>query len=177
MTDSFSYLHLNFQRIFEIGPKLYVGLPGLATDTQTVAQRLKFRTNLYELQENRRIKPSTLTAMTSGLLYEKRFGYYFTEPVIAGLDEDNKPFIASMDLIGNTTLPEDFCVCGSGEEQVFGMCETLWKPDMTPDELFEILSQSLMNAAGRDPITGQGAIVYIIEKDKVTTRTLRMRTD
>lgn len=27
---------VDFQRIFEMGPHLYIGLPGLATDTQTV---------------------------------------------------------------------------------------------------------------------------------------------
>lgn len=26
----------NFQKIFEMGPRLYIGLPGLATDVQTV---------------------------------------------------------------------------------------------------------------------------------------------
>ena len=26
----------DFQKIFEMGPRLYIGLPGLATDTQTV---------------------------------------------------------------------------------------------------------------------------------------------
>lgn len=44
-------ISINFERIFEMGPKLYIGLPGLATDTQTVSQRLKFRMNLFELQE------------------------------------------------------------------------------------------------------------------------------
>lgn len=33
----------NFPKVFQMGPTLYVGLPGLATDTQTVFQRLKFR--------------------------------------------------------------------------------------------------------------------------------------
>jgi 20S proteasome subunit beta 3 len=27
---------MNFSKVFEMGPTLYVGLPGLATDTQTV---------------------------------------------------------------------------------------------------------------------------------------------
>lgn len=26
----------DFDKVFEMGPKLYIGLPGLATDTQTV---------------------------------------------------------------------------------------------------------------------------------------------
>ena len=58
-----------------------------------------------------------------------------------------------------------------------GMCETLWKPKMNPDELFECISQSLMNAMDRDASSGWGAIVHIIEKDKVTTRKLKTRMD
>uniref|UniRef100_A0A8I5ZRG0 Proteasome subunit beta type-3 n=1 Tax=Rattus norvegicus TaxID=10116 RepID=A0A8I5ZRG0_RAT len=41
----------DFQKIFPMGDRLYIGLAGLATDVQTVVQRLKFRLNLYELKE------------------------------------------------------------------------------------------------------------------------------
>lgn len=71
----------------EMGPTLFVGLPGLATDTITVHQRLRFRLNLYELRENRRVSPKTFASIVSNILYEKRFGPYFVEPVIAGLGE------------------------------------------------------------------------------------------
>jgi len=33
------------------------------------SERLKFRVNLYELREHRRIKPKTLTSVMSNLLY------------------------------------------------------------------------------------------------------------
>lgn len=36
----------NFPKVYQMGPTLFVGLPGLATDTQTVFQRLKFRYNI-----------------------------------------------------------------------------------------------------------------------------------
>uniref|UniRef100_A0A2K6G6T6 Proteasome 20S subunit beta 3 n=1 Tax=Propithecus coquereli TaxID=379532 RepID=A0A2K6G6T6_PROCO len=62
----------DFQKIFPMGDRLYIGLAGLATDVQTVAQRLKFRLNLYELKEGRQIKPHTLMSMVANLLYEKR---------------------------------------------------------------------------------------------------------
>ena len=75
---------MDFQRIFEMGPHLYLGLPGLATDTLTVHEKLRFRLNLYELRENRKIKPSTFSAMCTNVLYERRFGPYFVEPVVAG---------------------------------------------------------------------------------------------
>jgi len=48
---------------------------------------------------------------------------------------------------------------------------------MKPDQLFECISQSVMNAMDRDAISGWGAVVHIIEKDKVTTRTLKTRMD
>lgn len=169
---------MDFQKIFEMGPRLYVGLPGLATDVQTVHERLRFRLNLYELKENRRIKPKTFVSMVSNLLYERRFGPYFVEPVIAGLDPKTmEPYVASLDLIGCPMVTEDFVVSGTCTEQMYGMCESLWEPDLEPDDLFETISQALMNALDRDAVSGWGAIVHIIEKDKVTTRTLKARMD
>ena len=169
---------MDFEKIFEMGPHLYVGLPGLATDTITVSQRLKFRLNMYELRENRRIKPQTFASVVSNLLYERRFGPYFVEPVIAGLDpETNQPYIANMDLIGCLNEPDDFVVSGTCSEQAFGMCEALWEPNLAPDDLFETISQALVNAFDRDAGSGWGALVYIIEKDKVTVKTLKTRMD
>ncbi|XP_038222031.1 proteasome subunit beta type-3 [Zerene cesonia] len=168
----------NFPKVFQMGPTLYVGLPGLATDTQTVFQRLKFRMNLYELKENRMMKPKTFSAMLSNLLYEKRFGPYFIEPVIAGLDPyTNEPYVCNMDLIGCPNEPEDFVVSGTCSEQLYGMCEALWEPNLKPDDLFETISQALVNAADRDAISGWGAVVYIIEKDKITEKHVKTRMD
>jgi len=169
---------MDFQKIFEMGPHLYIGLAGLATDVQTVSERLKFRVNLYELRENRPIKPKTLTSVMSNLLYERRFGPYFVEPVIAGLDPVTwQPYVASTDLIGAPMVTDDFVVSGTCTEQMYGMCESLWRPNMDPDQLFETISQALLNAVDRDAGSGWGAVVHIIEKDKVTTRTLKARMD
>ena len=168
----------DFQKIFKMGDRLFLGLPGLATDVQTVSNRLKFRLNLYTLREGRQIKPKTFMSMVSNLLYERRFGPYFVEPVIAGFDpKTDVPYIASMDLIGCPMVTEDFVVSGTCSEQMYGMCESLWKPDMSPDELFETISQALMNAVDRDAVSGWGAVVHVIEKDKITTRTLKARMD
>lgn len=46
-----------------------------------------------------------------------------------------------------------------------------------PDDLFETISQALLNAVDRDALSGWGAHVYIIEKDKVTKRLLKGRQD
>lgn len=60
-----------------------------------------------------------------------RFGPYYIEPVIAGLDPKTfEPFICSLDLIGCPMVTEDFVVSGTCSEQMYGMCESLWEPNM-----------------------------------------------
>ncbi|MEQ2179739.1 Proteasome subunit beta type-3 [Goodea atripinnis] len=153
----------DFQKVFPMGDRLYIGLAGLATDVQTVAQRLKFRLNLYELKEGRQIKPKTFMSMVSNLLYERRFGPYYIEPVIAGLDPKTlEPFICSLDLIGCPMVTEDFVVSGTCSEQMYGMCESLWEPDMEPEDLFETISQAMLNAVDRDAVSGMGVVVHVI---------------
>jgi len=174
----YSTVSMEFPKVFEMGPHLYLGLAGLATDVQTVSQRLKFRLNLYELAENRHVKPKTFTSMVSNLLYERRFGPYFVEPIVAGLDPKTfEPFLSVCDLIGQPCFCNDFAVIGTSNEQLYGMCETLWTPDLEPEDLFETISQALMNAFDRDAYSGWGAVVHVIEKDKVTVRELKTRMD
>jgi len=85
------------------------------------------------------------------------------EPVIAGLDPKTfEPYVCSIDLIGCPNEPEDFVVAGTCTEQLYGMCEALWEPDLEPDDLFETISQALINAVDRDAISGWGAIVHIM---------------
>lgn len=67
-----------------------------------------------------------------------------------------------MDLIGCVNHTEDFVVEGTCSNQLYGMCESLWQPDMNPDELFETISQALVNAFDRDALSGWGAIVYVM---------------
>jgi 20S proteasome subunit beta 3 len=168
---------LDFEKVFPVNDKLYVGLTGLASDVLTLDQLLKFRVNLYKLRENRDIKPETFSALLSTMLYEKRFGPWFCEPVVAGLKEDNTPFLSGMDLIGAPVFTDDFCVSGTCTPNLHGMCEALYRPDMSPDELFETLSQCLLNAVDRDALSGWGAVVHIITPEGCTTRKLKARQD
>jgi 20S proteasome alpha/beta subunit len=44
------------------------------------------------------------------------------------------------------------------------MAESLWEADLAPEDLFETISQTLLNAVDRDAYSGWGAVVWIIEK-------------
>lgn len=53
---------------------------------------------------------------------------------------------------------------GTASEKLFGMAESLWEPDLPAEDLFETVSQTLLNAVDRDAYSGWGAVVWIIEK-------------
>ncbi|KAI9020821.1 nucleophile aminohydrolase [Phycomyces nitens] len=173
--QQFMTVSTEFQKIFQASEKSFIGLPGLATDVLTLSERFRFKVNMYKMQEERDIEPKTLAHVVSSTLYERRFGPYFVEPVVAGLDKNNKPFICSMDLIGCINFAKDFVVSGTAGPNLYGMCESLWEPDMEPEDLFETISQALLNAQDRDALSGWGAVVHIITKDSIITRTLKSR--
>jgi len=166
-----------FPKIFQYGD-VFLGLTGLATDVATVSDLLRYKVNLYRLREERSISPQTMANLVSTSLYERRFGPFFVSPVIAGINQTTGvPFICGFDSIGCIDFAKDFIVSGTASDQLFGMCESLWEPDLAPEDLFETISQALLNAMDRDALSGWGAYVYVIEKDKVTKRLLKGRQD
>eukprot|EP00474_Spongospora_subterranea_P008558 CRZ09016.1 hypothetical protein [Spongospora subterranea] len=167
----------DMQKVFKMHDRLYVGLSGLSTDMQTVRNRLEFRLKMYKLREEREIEPKVFSNMLSTMLYEKRFGPYFVEPVVAGIDKAGKPFICAMDLLGAAVYADDFVVSGTTGEELYGTCESLYSPNLSPDELFETVSQALLAACDRDCLSGWGAVVHILTKDNITTRVLKTRQD
>lgn len=168
----------DFQRIFQVNDRIFIGLGGLATDVATVREQLRFDVNLLQLREEKPIDPPKFMNLVKSTLYQKRFGPYFIQPVIAGLlPETNEPYLATSDSIGAFAFPKDFAVAGTCEESLYGICESIWRPNMNPDELFQCTAKALISAVERDSISGWGGIVYIITKDKVIIKEIKTRMD
>ena len=62
----------NFQRVFKVNDATIMGISGLGTDVQTFNSVMKFKTNMYKLQEGREMKASTYSKLVATSLYEKR---------------------------------------------------------------------------------------------------------
>ncbi|GMF04965.1 hypothetical protein B5S28_g3802 [[Candida] boidinii] len=167
----------NFEKIFNYD-NVFLGLTGLATDVTTLYEVFRMKTNLYKMREERSIEPEAFANLVSSTLYEKRFGPWFVGPIVAGLNsKTGKPFICSFDSIGCIDFSKDFAVSGTASDQLFGMCESLYEPNLEPEDLFETISQALLNANDRDALSGWGAVVYVVTKDKVIKRYLKSRQD
>jgi 20S proteasome subunit beta 3 len=166
------------EKIFQINDRIFLGLAGLMTDVQTVHEELRFSVNLLELREERQIEPAKFTALVRSLLYKHRFGEYYVEPVIAGLDPvGNVPFIAASDSIGAFSEAENYAIAGTSSDLLYGICESTWRPQMNPDELFDCLAKCLVASIERDALAGWGAIVHIITPDQIITKEVKTRMD
>ena len=110
-----------------------------------------------------------------------RFGPYFVSPMIAGLDKISEteyaPVICTYDSIGYRQHNVPFEVAGTGTELLYGVCETFYKPDLSPEGLFEVISNSLLAALDRDALSGWGARVYILTPTELIVRELKTRQD
>jgi hypothetical protein len=87
------------------------------------------------------------------------------------------PFITATDLLGAGVDTTDFVVGGTCSEQLYGVCEAMYKPNLEAEDLFEVISQALLAGVDRDCLSGWGAIVRIITPDGVIQRELKSRKD
>lgn len=134
----FQTIDCNFKKIYKMNDKVFIGFNGLQSDAQTFAQLLTYEVNCYKLRENRDISPEVFANLVKTKQYKHRFGPYFIEPVIAGLDkvdfdtfytnshmQNNEPFVDAMDTIGAGLYNPKFAVSATCAESLLGTCEAL----------------------------------------------------
>jgi len=116
---------------------------------------MDFKLNLYNLRENRKMKPKTFANLVASSLYEKRFN----PPLIVDLDlslllplwpayqmkaklwsQPMIPLVAQAIMIIfklaglqqiSTLIPKIF--------SIYGACESFFRPDLSPEELEDVL--------------------------------------
>ena len=70
---------------------------------------------------------------------------------------------------------ERFQCGGTASEELMAICEAYYKPDMEEEELKFKLHQILTSACDRDMLSGWGAIVYIVNKNGITTEFIKTK--
>ncbi|EUD70208.1 20S proteasome subunit beta 3 [Plasmodium vinckei petteri] len=178
-SNSFTTVSTNFTKIFKINDHIYVGLSGLATDIQSLYELLRYRVNLYQIRQETEMNIDCFSNMLSNILYSNRFSPYFVNPIVVGfkvstqVDENGnktnvyEPYLNAYDLIGAKCETNDFVVNGVSNEQLYGMCESMYIKDQDENGLFETVSQCLLSALDRDCLSGWGAEVYVLYSQNI----------
>ena len=169
----------SMQKIFKIQDNILMGLSGLATDIHTFSLEMRRKVELYRIRENVDLTPQLYINLVASTLYDHRFGPFYVEPIVVGLDiKDNyKPYVATYDSIGCITQSGEFHVAGTATDQLYGVCEAFYKKNMDSDQLFETCSQCLLSGINRDCFSGWGAVVFLLVPGKIICKRLKCRQD
>jgi 20S proteasome subunit beta 3 len=140
---------------------------------------MRRKVELYRIKENIDLTPQLFINLVASTLYEHRWGPYFVNPIVVGLDvnEDYKPYVATFDSIGCITESGQFQVAGTSNELLYGTCEAFFKKDMDGEQIFETTSQCLISAVERDCLSGWGGVVYVLTPGGIKVRRLKIRQD
>ena len=149
-----------------------MGLAGLGTDVQTFAKEMRYKLKMYQLRENRQMKPSTFAQLVGTTLYEHRWGPYLITPLVVGL-EDGKPIIYDYDYIGTQSHSENFGNIGTSGQNFVSLCEGFYREGLTPEELEDIMGNIILSGADRDILSGMGGIVYVLTEEGLTAKLLK----
>ena len=168
------------QKIYQITSKCVVGLGGLITDCQTFSNKLKYEARMYKLIHERELSPKSVASVMQKLLYEKRFGPYFIDPLVAGVDDNGVTYIAGMDIIGSTECPDHFVASGTSADMITGIAESVaqhLEPDTPPKYVLEQAVEACRSGLNRDCIAGWGMRACLITKEAMTWHDFEMRMD
>jgi 20S proteasome subunit beta 3 len=173
--NQFHTVSTSFQKVFKMQNNILMGLSGLATDIQTFHRKMQFKLNMYKLRENRDMKPSTFAHLVGTSLYEHRFGPFFVNPLVVGLEDDGEAIVYNYDSIGCQSFTANYATVGTAEGNFSAMCESYWNESLGPQELEDVLANVLVSGLDRDIMSGWGGIVYIITPESIEAKYLKTK--
>ncbi|EPR78924.1 20S proteasome component beta 3 [Spraguea lophii 42_110] len=166
----------SINRITTLNNNTMLGQAGFIPDNQRIVNILKKNINLYNLNEGRNMQEEVVD-MLSYILYEKRFTPYYTQPVIAGRNKENKYYVASMDCVGCIDSSNSFMAAGTASNNLMGLAENLYREDMDEEDLVVTAVQVFINAVDRDCLSGSGIDCYIMNNHGIERKYIQCRMD
>ena len=151
----------NAQRLRIIpGTRTVIGASGEYSDFQKICELLEQKAleeTTTSLMDS--LYADTSTAVTAAstwnylrmVMYTKRskFNPYWNDLVVAGTDEDGKPFLGWVDKIG-TTIQDNFIATGFGGYLAIPLLREKWRPDLTEGEARALLEDCMKVLFYRD---------------------------
>lgn len=147
--------------IYRIGSKVLIGCFGLESDMKILMKAL--RGKLRGISDDA-IQPNNVARLVSTLLY--KLGLILS-PIIVGISSEGKPYICCMDGIGAQTVSDKFAVVGTANSALYGLCESLYCPELQPEQLASIAEDCLSTALERDILSGCKVRLFTITKNAI----------
>ncbi len=156
----YTLLSKSGRKVFQLNKKIGMACAGLVGDMQGLAKSITAEIKIYELQNNRSISVKGAAKLLANILYAARMFPYYTEILIAGIDETG-PHLYVMDAIGSI-LEDYYAGVGNGSPVSTGVLDQEYKKDMSKEEAETLAVKAIRAAIARDITSGDGIDVLTI---------------
>jgi 20S proteasome subunit beta 3 len=131
--------------------------------------------------KSKTVSPNAAISLLSHLLYQQytSFGQPFAvEPIVVALNpHTQEPVLCSMDSIGALSRATHVVAAGPSST-LLGVAEDLWRPQLEPQELVQVVARAFVSALERDCLSGYGATIYLMTPSEgIVEYPVRMRSD
>jgi len=151
------------KKVIEINPYLLGTMAGGAADCAFWERNLGRQARLHELANKKRISVAAASKLLFNTLYSYRGYGLSVGTMIAGWDHTG-PALYYCDSDG-TRLKGNLFSVGSGSTYAYGVLDTNFRKDMTPEEACELGRRAIYHATHRDAYSGGTINVYLVQED------------
>ncbi len=153
------------KKVFKVSDNIGIAFAGLVSDFQVLKDTIGVYVKLYELEQKKKISVNAAAKRTATILYSMRLFPLFTNTIMAGVDDEGAKVFA-LDAIGSV-IDDKYATIGSGSEIAIGVLENEYNPKLTVEEGKKLAIKAIQAAAQRDPSSGEGIDILLIQKAKV----------
>lgn len=153
--------------IFRVGSRSLVGFYGLDAHARILMNSVQEK--LFNMRDSD-FGPKSLTRVVSDTLYEKEF---YVSPIVVGLDDNNAPFLCTMDGLGAQTRSDKFAVSGTADQGLLALCESLYIPQLETSELVKLAERCFNLAMQRDVKSGSNYRILTLTKDALYSKIVK----
>ncbi|XP_036270580.2 proteasome subunit beta type-8 [Pipistrellus kuhlii] len=154
---------LKVNKVIEINPYLLGTMSGCAADCQYWERLLAKECRLYYLRNGERISVSAASKLLSNMMCQYRGMGLSMGSMICGWDKKG-PGLYYVNENG-TRLSGSMFSTGSGNSYAYGVMDSGYRPDLSPEEAYDLGRRAIVHATHRDSYSGGVVNMYHMKED------------